>query len=135
MLQSIRQARVLLVLLLGLALPHAWPGGLTLCVDADGSRRVEFGCGCNDAAAGCAGCPTDDIVGLTAAGGCCACTDFTIHLATTVPPHVDAPSSYAIVPIAAPFDAPVLSVRQLNFDALANPPPLLRQLRSTVLLI
>jgi hypothetical protein len=142
MFAAFRRSRLLAALLLGLALLHADPGGLTYCIARDGTVRVEFDCACLvPSGAGCSCCaadadvpPSGDLI-LCAADGC---TDISISLlAATKAASPAAPLLTSVVPaiVAAPEPLRVAGC-DLSGPATIDPPPLLHAaVASTVLRI
>jgi len=92
--------------MLALALPHADPGGMIICVRADGQRSLEFACGCAEEAAACAcgncGSSADmQAPSLSSGDDCGGCTDFNMTLsATAAQPQPQPPALLGILAAA-----------------------------------
>jgi hypothetical protein len=129
--------------LLALLLVHLYPGGLTLCVKADGSRTVEFGCNCDHGspvAPSCACCshPAAPAAGsgIAAPDQCGGCADFELEMrqgpATQLPAGA---AMFAVIPqvsdLARTIKVP--SNRLCPRDSL--PPPLLAELQQPTVVI
>jgi hypothetical protein len=97
-------------IMLALALPHADPGGLIICVHADGHRSLEFACGCVEEAAGCAcgdcgSSPDPEVFSLYSAEDCGGCTDFSLTVsASAAQPQPQPPALLGLLAAAPVCD-------------------------------